>query len=157
MKKMLLIIGALAIFLVSLVTILSIVNSGSKKALPQGEVVIGGKEFKVDIADNMITRERGLSGRERLEDNEGMLFIFPYSGVQAFWMKDMKFALDMIWIQDDVIVGITENVPPPTDENILTLPSYPSPQSVNKVLEVNAGTASRVGLKVGDKVEIRLK
>lgn len=156
MKKMILIAGALIIFLASMVVILVVVNSASKNPLPQGTVLVGGQEIKVDIADNMLTRERGLSGREKLEENEGMLFIFSYATVQSFWMKDMNFPLDMIWIMDDTIVGITENVPPPSKDNPFNLPSYPSPQSVNKVLEVNAGTSARLGLKTGDKVQINL-
>lgn len=156
MKKVILTVGALIIFLLALVIIISVVNSTSKNPLPQGRVILGGQEIEVDIADNMITRERGLSGREPLGENQGMLFIFGYPSIQSFWMKDMKFALDMIWIMGDVVVGITENVPPPPKDNPLNLPSYPSPQAVNRVLEVNAGTASRLGLKIGDKIEIKL-
>ena len=59
---------------------------------------IGEETFIVEIADNDEERVRGLSLREPIEANRGMLFIFDVSGNYSFWMKDMLFALDIIWI-----------------------------------------------------------
>ena len=82
-----------------------------------------------------------------------MLFIFADKQVRQFWMKDMHFPLDMIWIDGDTIVDISENVPPPGagEEPVIVYPKAP----VDKVLEVNAGEVEKYGLKSGQRVVIQ--
>jgi len=125
----------------------------SKSSKPTKKVVINGHEIKVEIADNDVLRGQGLSGREKLAKNDGMLFIFPSAGIYSFWMKDMKFPLDFIWILDYEVVDITENVPKPASSDLDTLPSYRPNQPVNRVLEVNSGTVVSLGIKIGDKLK----
>src|SRR6266404_1229193 len=76
---------------------------------------VGKSIIYVEIANTDQSREQGLSGRDKLTDSQGMLFDFKNTGVTApgFWMKDMKFNLDLIWIRENQIVGITPNVPHP--------------------------------------------
>jgi uncharacterized membrane protein (UPF0127 family) len=120
-------------------------------------VVIDGVTFRVDIADTIPKQAQGLSDREPLAADEGMLFIFPFARVTGFWMYHMKFALDMIWIKGDTILGISENVPAPAPgAPSSTLPIYYPPSAVDKVLEVNAGTAAKWGFKAGDRVQVVL-
>ncbi len=111
-------------------------------------VVLGGEEFRVEVANTMMSRSKGLSGHTPLADNEGMLFLFGEPGNYGFWMKDMKFPIDIIWIDGNKITTIAPNVP--TD----TYPSsfYPDLPS-DKVLEINAGTVQKLGVKVGDEVK----
>jgi uncharacterized membrane protein (UPF0127 family) len=72
-------------------------------------------------------------------------------------MKDMKFPLDMIWIYQDTIIDISQNVPVPTaGQNILTLPQFQPKSPVDKVLEIDAGLSAKYGFKIGDKVITRL-
>src|SRR3989344_5618121 len=97
-------------------------------------VRIGDVSFEVDIADNPISQAKGLSGREFIEDNKGMLFLFGNYGKRSFWMQGMKFPLDIIWISDDKIVGVSENLPPPGFGEVKV---YDSPENVDKVLEIN--------------------
>ncbi len=110
---------------------------------------VGENSFTVDIADNAITQARGLSGRERLADGDGMLFVFSSLGERGFWMHGMKFSLDIVWISGNQIVGISENLPPA--EFGETKVHYP-PAPVDKVLEINAGLSKSLGLKIGDIV-----
>lgn len=113
------------------------------------KVTIAEAIFAVDVADTPASREQGLSGRPRLADNEGMLFIFPESFVPAFWMKDMNFALDMIWIDGDRrVVDITEDALPESFPE-----SFRPSEPVKYVLEINAHGAAENGIKIGDTVE----
>ena len=109
----------------------------------------------VTVAKTASEKSKGLSGREDLAENHGMIFIFTPKTYPAFWMKDMNFALDIIWISDDTIVHIDENVPPPgKDQKDNELPLYRPPEAVNYVLEVNAGFSQNNGIKVGDKIDL---
>lgn len=110
-------------------------------------------KVKVEIADNAAEMQKGLSNRESLGKNKGMLFVFAEPGQAAFWMKDMEFPLDIIWIQNDKIVDIAPNLPPLAGEYVST---YQPRVPANYVLEVNAGFAKEHGIKIGDKVDIKI-
>lgn len=78
-----------------------------------------------------------------------MLFVFEEDGYHAFWMKDMKFSIDMIWLDESMaIVHIERNVSPSSYPN-----TYKSPEPARYVLEVQAGTADRLNLQANDKAE----
>lgn len=116
-------------------------------------VKIGDTEIEVEIADTEEERANGLSGRDSMDENKGMLFVFPKGSNATFWIKDMKFDIDIIWIRNSKVVKIDKNVKAPTPgtpDNKLTL--YPSGQAIDYVLEVNAGFADKKGVKVGDAV-----
>ncbi|MGC9048788.1 MAG: DUF192 domain-containing protein [Patescibacteria group bacterium] len=117
----------------------------------QGEVTIGEQKILVEVADTRPAIYKGLSGRESLADNQGMLFVFPKSDIYEFEMREMKFSLDIIWIHNNEIVEIWSNAPLPTDNYI---PRYRPKGLANYVLEVNAGTAIKYGWRPGDKVSI---
>jgi len=125
---------------------------------PQKSVVsaleINGSKLKVEIADNESSRNKGLSNRESLATDEGMLFIFPKPDKYAFWMKGMKFPLDFIWIKDLAVVDLLSNIQPPkSGEKDESLPIYSSKAEFNKVLEVSTGTIGRLNIKVGDAIK----
>lgn len=117
-----------------------------------GKVEIGGATVKVEIVNDPAEMQKGLSGREKLGENRGMLFVFAELDQTAFWMKDMKFSLDIIWIQGDEIVDMAPDLPPLAGDLIST---YEPRVPANYVLEVNAGFAQEHGVKVGDKVKIK--
>jgi uncharacterized protein len=121
-----------------------------------GEVVIGRHGFRVDVADTPLERQQGLSGRESLRANEGMLFVFRKPAIQRFWMKDMLISIDIIWIDGNRVVGFEENVSPQPGVPLAGLTVYKPPSPVDYVLEVPSGTVSRIGVSVGDGVSIRL-
>lgn len=107
----------------------------------------------VEIRDTDAERQRGLSGRDPLREKHGMLFLFPLPGKYTFWMKEMKFALDFLWIRDSRVVDITQNVPPPEAGTPLNqLKVYGPAQEVDQVLELNAGTITSLGIATGDAV-----
>jgi uncharacterized membrane protein (UPF0127 family) len=83
--------------------------------------------------------------------NEGMLFIFQQKEQPEFWMKDMKFPLDIIFINDDTVTDITKNAKPNDSPN---RPRYKPTTNINYVLEVNAGDTDKKKIQVGDKVTI---
>ena len=134
-----------AIFLFLIIILLS----GCGKADKIKEVKVNDKIIKVESAETAEEKQQGLSGREKICENCGMLFIFDKKDIRSFWMKDMKFSIDIIWINSDKIVKITENAKLPQGENI---PAYSSDKKVNFVLEVNAGFCEKNNIKVGDKV-----
>ena len=120
-------------------------------AFSKAIVEIGGREISVEIADEPDEQVQGLSGREGLPENEGMLFVFERPGFYKFWMKGMRFALDLVWIGADwKIVGVSRNVMPE---------SYPGailpPARAQYVLELDAGLAAKYGLKPGDNVILK--
>ena len=123
---------------------------------PPGSVVqIGEASFRVDVAVTGAERSQGLSGRATLEPDTGMLFVYDSDGPRTFWMPDMHFPLDMIWILSDCVVnGVTANVPnPPASTPRDQLPRYPSDGPVRFVLELNAGQAAAHGITKDDKVQ----
>lgn len=119
--------------------------------LKHGRVIIGNTVTEVEVAETPMAQERGLSGRKDLGENRGMLFVFPQKNYYSFWMKEMRFPIDIIWIQDDRIVDLASDVPIVASEFLKT---YKPKEPVNFVLEVNAGFSLSRGIKVGDGVEI---
>jgi hypothetical protein len=125
---------------------------GALAAANRAEVVLDDRvRVAVDVVDTPELRERGLSGRPALGEYEGMLFLFPTPQIQTFWMKGMNFPLDILWIREGRIVGISPHVPPPP-RMLRMLPRYSSPEPCDVVLEVRGGQAKRWGLAVGDSV-----
>ena len=110
---------------------------------------INSHEFNVEIANDPISQARGLAGRNSLPENQGMLFLFSDKTTRNFWMAGMRFPLDIIWIDGGTIIGIAENIPPASNRNFLI---YTSPSPADKVLEINAGLAGKLGIKIGDLV-----
>jgi len=122
----------------------------SKAVSERPRVIINGTAIDVLVADTPQSRQQGLSGRPRLEKGDGMLFIFNDYQPRSFWMKNMNFPIDIIWIDSDKIVKISENLQP---EGETPANHYSSDAPVNYVLEVNANFSKNNNLKVGDKIE----
>ncbi len=112
------------------------------------EIIIAENKIKVDVADNDCKRELGLSGRENLANDKGMLFVFEKVGNYGFWMKDMKFSIDILWLNDSFkVVGIEKNVA------ISTFPEIFGQNYFAKyVLELPAGFSIKNNIKIGDKI-----
>jgi len=148
----------LSIIFVLVLFILGAYFFGFNKSEYKNAVVkIKDKEFKVLIASDPIKRSKGLGGFKELKDNEGMLFLFNQPDKYGFWMKDMLFPIDIIWIKDFKIVDIASNVLPEGAKNILELKVYYPKDKADKVLEINAGLAEKYGFKIGDEVLVDIK
>jgi uncharacterized membrane protein (UPF0127 family) len=118
------------------------------------EVRIGRLVVTAELARTPEERTQGLSGRSALPDDAGMLFVFPNEQQPTFWMKDMRFPLDVVWISGDKhVVAVTEQIPPPapgTPDGALPLYSPTAP--VLYTLEVNGGLVKQLGIHAGDPV-----
>ncbi|MFC1632993.1 DUF192 domain-containing protein [Patescibacteria group bacterium] len=120
----------------------------------QGILKIGNSEYNVNIAESLADKTKGLRGFSELPEKTGMLFNFTVEDFQTFWNKGVDMALDLIWIKDGEIIGITENIPPINiDTDIKKIPLYTSPGPVDQVLEVPAGTAEAENWEPGDSVD----
>lgn len=128
-------------------------------------VRIGNAAFSVELATTTVEQARGLSYRASLGENDGMLFVFSRPGIQNFWMKDMNFPLDMIWIgraaeapaapgTGGAVLGFAQNAEPQPGAALWNLKVYSSPDGTDKVLEVNAGTVAKDNIHIGDPVQI---
>lgn len=104
-------------------------------------------EFKIAKAQTVDQMTLGLSGLPSLKDNQGMLFVYDKETTPVFWMKDMLFDIDIVWINKGVVVGITKDL---SSTPSLQLMKYPAPQPVDQVLEINAGLAGKYNIKIGD-------
>lgn len=117
--------------------------------------VYGSRIEKIKIGENIFQTERvssperlqkGLSNRKTLCQNCAMLFEFPKAGRRSFWMKDMNFPLDIIWIENKKIVHIEKNVPENFSKSIC--PETPADQ----VLEINAGLVDKLNIEAGEQI-----
>ena len=118
----------------------------------QPSVIINGHTLEVEVVRTPEEQARGLSGRESLAENAGMLFVYETPVTPGFWMKDMNFPLDIIWIGSDKrIVDISENIAPETFPQLFR-PLAP----VQYVLEVNAGWAEAHNLSMGNTAKFQV-
>lgn len=115
-------------------------------------VTIKGIRFAVEVAVTPQEKEIGLGGRDSLKPLHGMLFPYDHSERFSYWMKGMRFPIDIIWIRDYRIVDISKQVPISTDG---TYPVYAPKEPVNLVLEIASGEADRHGFQIGDIVTIK--
>jgi len=137
---------AQAIMVVALLaTIFGVVALRHNDATPRA--TIGGKQYTLEIADTAAMREQGLSGRIDMAKNHGMLFRYPNQGVRCFWMKDMHFPLDIIWLNaQNQVIKVARNVAPDTYP-----PSYCA-SPAQSVIELHAGEATSV--RIGQTIQL---
>ena len=109
--------------------------------------------YKIDIASTAMAQAKGLSGREMLADDAGMLFVFGSAAPRYFWMHDMLIPLDVLWIRDGHIIGLQANIPHPAANNGQTA-TFQSNDPADMALEINAGDIAKHGLSVGQAVSI---
>lgn len=146
------------VLLAALALILLLVTRFHPKIIKTGKrVIINNHEIQVEIADTPQLQTRGLSGRKSMAHDNGMLFVFAQPDYHYFWMKDMHFPLDFIWMRGETVIDLTNNVQPPavnTAEN--KLPVFTSSSPADKVLEINAGIIREFSIKPGDKIKFLL-
>lgn len=128
------------------------VSAQPQPTLPQSDLVIqtakGDQRFRVELADNDMTRARGMMFRTGMAPDAGMLFDFKQEQMASFWMRNTLLPLDMLFIKaDGTILNIHQRAIPHDETGIN------SAGPVRAVLELNGGTASRLGIKPGDRVQ----
>ena len=113
-------------------------------------VELNGERFKVELADTDESRARGLMFRDRMDADHGMLFVFEREEPQAFWMRNTRIPLDILYFDAQRrLVSVSAGVPPCTTPRC---PTYPSAAPARFTLELNAGVARRLGTRRGDAI-----
>jgi uncharacterized membrane protein (UPF0127 family) len=121
----------------------------------QATITVGSTKLDVQIANTPFLQELGLGYRNGLDDGTGMLFINNQPAPQSYWMKGMRFCLDIVWVEKGEIVGAAESVcPDPAGTPDAARAIYRSPEPVSDILEVPAGWLKANGYGKGTKVEI---
>jgi len=114
----------------------------------------GGEVIYAELAVTEQERQLGLMFRQGINPDQGMLFVFEREGIHSFWMKNMEFPIDIIWLDKDKrIVHIEKNVPPCGTEDC---PSYAPPIPSKYVLEIKNGFSEEFDLKLYDRIEFIL-
>jgi len=146
MKVPLLVFGTLVVIILVLIKI----DYLSPKS-PTAE--INGHVFSLYLAKTPQEQETGLAKFNEINKNQGMLFLFQKPDYYSFWMKGMKFPIDIIFINKDRIVDIFQNVPVAKDNN---LPTYKTREKADKVLEINFGLSDEYKIRIGNIVKLNL-
>ena len=110
-------------------------------------ISVGKSTFLVEVADNEPKRKYGLMNRKSLGQDEGMLFVFPQSALQSFWMKNTLISLDLAYFTSEGILTETFTMEPNQTEEV-----YNSASKVMYALELNAGTFKKNNIRKGDKL-----
>ncbi len=147
---------ACIIFIILLTAGLFALNGKGQFFSKKAEAKINNTTFTLDVADTIKKREQGLSGRKSLGEKQGMLFVFDAPTIPSFWMRDMKFPLDILFLNSNKIITIYENVQildkKTTPQGVFYQPTSPS----DKVIELNAGSVKKYNIKVGQDVTLSL-
>ena len=119
------------------------------------QIDINGTVYNIEIASTDTEKAQGLSDLTSLDKSSGMLFLFNPPMVPSFWMRQMNFPLDIVWIRNSNIVDLSNNLPvPKKDTDVKDLPTYMPKGEVDSVLEINAGEISAHNFKIGDIVKL---
>ena len=125
-------------------------NDNVKTAL----IKISGLDYNFEVADTERAKIRGLSDRDSMGRFAGMYFVFDQVGTNRMVMRDMRFPIDMIWLNGATVTDLAENIPLEPGRTESELSVYSNEIPGNGVLELPAGFIAEHGIKVGDRVEI---
>ncbi|MCL4418814.1 DUF192 domain-containing protein [Patescibacteria group bacterium] len=152
MKKILFILGILFIILIAIAISQNKLRNRNFSLFNPPTATIENHMFKLYVAKNPKDQEIGLSKYNSLPQDYGMLFPFEKPDYYSFWMKKMKFPIDIIFIRKNRIVTIYQNVNPPKNETE-SLPIFKPNNPTDMVLEINAGLSQKYNLKENDEVK----
>ncbi len=116
-------------------------------------IAIGKANLRAEVADTDELRTKGLSGRQELEENRAMLFVFDNNAQHSIWMKDMRIPIDVIWLDEKKkVVHVEHDVWPDSEPH----ETYVPPKPARYIIEIAAGEAKRAGIKVGVLAQFEL-
>lgn len=126
--------------------------AGTVRAAPTVTLRLHGHPFSAEVAADDLSRAQGLMNRTHLAADRGMLFVFRHSDQRWFWMKNTLIPLDILFFDSTRrLVSMQTDVPPCRQD---PCPTYPSGEPARYVLELAAGTAARIGARIGDRLSI---
>lgn len=148
------VIVGIIVFIIIMIPIYYPVQSPIESELvTEGSVTINGKILEVEIADEPEERSRGLMFRKSLSRDSGMLFLFDREGFYSFWMMNVNFNLDIIWIDSGGnVVHIERDLP----SCFMNCPSYAPREAARYVLELNSGVVDELDVLVGSFISINI-
>ncbi len=115
------------------------------------DVQLGDRSITVEVADDPEERVQGLSDREGMAADSGLLFVWEEEGPYQLWMKGMRFPLDFVWLDaSQTVIEVHENVQPQPGAADAELKRYAPDGPSRFVIELNAGAAARLGIDAGD-------
>ncbi|MGI0141828.1 MAG: DUF192 domain-containing protein [Candidatus Micrarchaeales archaeon] len=116
------------------------------------QMKLKGKNFNMLIADSFAKKAIGLMYRKKINADQGMLFNFPVERKWKIWMLNMKFPLDILWLdKNGIVIHIEKNLKPCS--SMFSCPNYSPDADAKYVIEINAGICSKLGIKVGDRID----
>ena len=142
-----------AIVVIVLILAITTLLKGNPPFKTTQKATVDNHTFKVNVAQTEKEKEIGLSDTKSLPDDYAMVFPFDQAGYYYFWMKNMKFSIDIIYIKDGKIVKIFTNVPTPQNNQPPKI--YVSGSPADKVLEIKAGLSDKYKIKEGDLVTLQ--
>jgi len=117
---------------------------------PTTTLVSGGREYHLEIVSTAESQQKGLGSRRNMASDRGMIFVFDPPATQCFWMKDMQFPLDIIWLNSaKQVTKVAANVSPSSYPE-----KYCSDNATKYVIEINAGEAKKADIAVGDTLKL---
>ena len=128
------------------------------------QVVIAGEQFQLEVAQDEVTRTKGMMGRTEIASDGGMLFIFPTSQLRSFWMGNCVVDIDIMFLDRygrvTAIHTMKTEDPRKDDETEVAykarMPGYSSVYATQFAIELHAGSIQRLGVDVDDKIELDL-
>lgn len=119
----------------------------------QTNLALGDGVFRAELALNDTARQRGLSGRKSMNDDQALLMAFKSESDWGIWMKDMKFAIDIVWLDSDKkVVDLVRNVDPDESTDVIHKPNT----ATKYVVEFNAGTIDNKAIHIGNKANFQI-
>ena len=129
--------------------------AGGEEAVRYGQVILpGGQALHVEVAESPIRRQLGYMFREQVGPEDGMIFLFEEAAFHSFWMKNVRFSLDILWMAGDGTVVDASLETPPCRED--PCPSYLPMARALYVLELAGGRAEKLGIRPGQTLQVLL-
>lgn len=125
--------------------------SAGQKLPISARATIGKRSINLEVARSPQEQATGLMYRDSIADDRGMLFVFEPARTVGFWMRNVRFPLDMIFIEKGRVKAIAAAVPPCNTD---PCPTYGPETPIDQVIELRGGRATQLGVKVGDRIPI---
>lgn len=146
--------GSLAVVLSLIAGVVWVKWQAQQQILISHLVLPDQSQIEVEIADTFVKQQRGLMGRNYLDPEHGMLFVFSTPVTYEFWMKDTFVELDYVWLRDGVVQEVTQHVPPGAGLSEDQIARVKPQEPVDWVLEVPAGFVQEHQIQVGDTLRL---